>query len=60
MVNSGLPHIEITLDIWNILTTVGGYTVINVDNLQIRSAHLRPPKVLFDKDYVQMDFLVGQ
>ncbi len=48
MVNSGSPQTEIILDIWNILTTASGGTVRNVDSLQIKSARLRVPKVLFD------------
>jgi hypothetical protein len=39
MANSGSPQTEIILDIWNILTTVSGDTVTNVDSLQIKSAH---------------------
>ena len=57
MANSGSPQTEIILDIWNILTTVSGDTVTNVDSLQIKSARLRVPKFLFDKHYVQMIFL---
>jgi hypothetical protein len=57
MANSGSPQTEIILDIWNILTTVSGDTVTNVDSLQIKSARLRVPKVLFDKHYVHMIFL---
>ncbi|HMG37821.1 MAG TPA: hypothetical protein VK566_01450 [Nitrososphaeraceae archaeon] len=57
MANSGSPQTEITLDIWNFLTTVSGDIVTNVDSLQIKSARLRVPKVLFDKHYVQMIFL---
>ena len=57
MANSGSPQTEIILDISNILTTVSGDTVTNVDSLQIKSARLRVPKVLFDKHYVQMIFL---
>ena len=57
MANNGSPQTEIILDIWNILTTVSGDTVTNVDSLQIKSARLRVPKVLFDKHYVQMIFL---
>jgi len=54
---SGLLQIEIILNIWNTLTTVSGDIVINVDSLQIKSARLRVPKVLFDKHYVHMIFL---
>jgi len=38
MENSESPQTEIILDIWNILTTVSGDTVTNVDSLQIKSA----------------------
>ena len=57
MANSGSPQTEIILDIWNILTTASGDTVTNVDSLQIKSARLKVPKVLFDKHYVRMIFL---
>ena len=57
MANSGSPQTEIILDIWNILTTASGDTVTNVDSLQIKSARLKVPKVLFDKYYVRMIFL---
>ena len=57
MENSESPQTEIILDISNILTTVSGDTVTNVDSLQIKSARLRVPKVLFDKHYVYMIFL---
>lgn len=46
---SGLLQIEIILNIWNTLTTVSGDIVTNVDSLQIKSARLKVPKVLFDK-----------
>jgi len=57
MANSGLPQTEIILDIWNILTTVSGDTVTNVDSLQIKSARLRVLKVLFDKHYLELKIL---
>ena len=58
MANSGLPQTEIILDIWNILTTVSGDTVTNVDSLQIKSARLRVLKVLFDKHYLELKILI--
>jgi len=39
MENIESPQTEIILDISNILTTVSGDTVTNVDSLQIKSAH---------------------
>jgi hypothetical protein len=57
MANSGSPQTEITLDIWNILTTASGDIVTNVDSLQIKSARLRVPKVLSDKHYLELKIL---
>ena len=54
MANSGSPQTEIILDIWNILTTVSGDTVTNVESLPIKSARLRVPKVLSDKHYLEL------
>jgi hypothetical protein len=54
MANSVSPQTEIIIDISNILTMASGDTVTNVDSLQIKSARLRVPKVLFDKHYVQI------
>ncbi|HMG37590.1 MAG TPA: hypothetical protein VK566_00250 [Nitrososphaeraceae archaeon] len=57
MANSGSPQTEITLDIWNILTTASGDIVTNVDSLQTKSARLRVPKVLSDKHYLELKIL---
>ena len=44
----GLLQTEIILNIWNILIMVSGDIVINVENLPIKSVHLRDAKILFD------------
>jgi hypothetical protein len=40
---------EIVLDIWNILTTVNGDIVPNVENLQTKTVRSRFPIALFDQ-----------